>query len=77
MPPAAPPFVPAHRTAIIWNFALNPRLARIKFTDTAAQEFGSMRLDRVGIRTNDKVMVEISEGVPGPNAIWRELRKKT
>ena len=36
-----------------------------------------MRLDRVGIRTNDKVMVEISEGVPGPNAIWRELRKKT
>ncbi len=74
--PVPTPFKPT-RTAIVWNFALNPRLARIKFTDTTATEFGSMRLDRTGLKTNDKVEVEISEGVPGPNAIWRELRKRT
>lgn len=66
---------PNIRKAKVWNFCVNPKLANIKFLD-GAEEVGSMWRQRVGLRFNEFVEVELERGEVGKNAIYQEVRKK-
>lgn len=68
------------RPAVVSNFVVNPRLVRVRFTDTpegAPIEYASMLIERVGMRPNEKLDVYLVEGKPGINAIYRETKKRT
>lgn len=80
-PVAVVPNSPAKgvRQCVVQNFVVNPRLIRIRFTDTPAgspPEYASMLIDRIGLRLNDKLEVVHVEGGPS-NPIYRETRKRT
>ena len=82
-PPPTPKVVPNSpagvRPCVVNNFVVNPRLIRIRFTDTPAgspPEYASMLIDRIGLRLNDKLEVVHVEG-GAANPIFRETRKRT